>query len=72
MDTAAADEPPAATLADQIFPAGAETAYARVWFYSWALCDFDKDGEYWAFTTASFTAAVSRRTDATNTYRVNE
>ncbi len=74
LDADEADEPPAATLADQIFPPGADTDeyYARDWFYSWAVCDFDKDGTYWAFTTAHYTTDVNASTDATNTYQENE
>jgi type II secretory pathway pseudopilin PulG len=73
-DAAAADEPPTATLADQIFPASANTDeyYARDWFYSWALCDFDRDGVFWAFTTAHYTSDVTSTTDATGTYQEND
>jgi type IV pilus assembly protein PilA len=73
-DAMAADEPPTATLADQIFPASADTDdyYARDWFYSWALCDFDKDGVFWAFTTAHYTADVISSTDTTGIYQEND
>jgi type II secretory pathway pseudopilin PulG len=73
-DDTEADEPPSATLADQMFPVAtdAEEFYARDWFYSFALCDFDKDGTFWAFTTAHYTSDVNSSTDSTNTYRENE
>jgi len=67
-----ADEPPTATLANQIFPAGQEALYARDWFYSYALCDFDSDGTYWAFTSAHYTSDVNYGTDDTQTYLENE
>ena len=74
MDAGEADEPPGATLASQVFPAGGDTDeyYARDWFYSWALCDFDKDGVFWAFTTAHYTTDITSSTDDTNTYQENE
>jgi hypothetical protein len=61
MNPVEADPPPSAILADQIFPPGADTDeyYARDWFYSWALCDFDKDGTFWAFTGAHYTSSIS-------------
>lgn len=50
-----ADEPPTGvTLADAIYPDDTEPYYARDWFYGYALCDFDFDGTYWAFTTAHY------------------
>ena len=71
-DDSEADEPPSGTLADQVFPTAAEEFYARDWFYAFALCDFDKDGTFWAFTTAHYTSDVNSSTDSTNTYRENE
>lgn len=73
-DDTEADEPPSGTLADQVFPvaSGGEEFYARDWFYSFALCDFDKDGTFWAFTTAHYTSDVNSSTDSTNTYQENE
>jgi prepilin-type N-terminal cleavage/methylation domain-containing protein len=53
-DPAEADEPPTATLATEIFPAGSDPYFAGDWFYAYALCDFDKDGTYWAFTAAHY------------------
>ncbi|MCH9685054.1 MAG: prepilin-type N-terminal cleavage/methylation domain-containing protein [Deltaproteobacteria bacterium] len=71
-DPGTADTPPAATLATQIFPPGTEAFFARDWFYSYALCDFDFDGTYWAFTSAHYEDEVKYGTDATNTYQENE
>jgi prepilin-type N-terminal cleavage/methylation domain-containing protein len=71
-DPDAADEPPTATLADQLFPAGSDAYFARDWFYSYALCDFDFDGQYWAFTATHYEDAVNYSTDASGTYRENE
>ena len=67
-----ADEPPSGTLADAIFPVGtnAEESYARDWFYSFALCDFDRDGTFWAFTTAHHVESISD--DAIGPYREGE
>lgn len=68
-----ADEPPTETLATDIFPAGTAAAYyARDWFYAYALCDFDFDGVYSAFTTAQYTSDVNPITDSTGTYVENE
>lgn len=70
-----ADVPSGATspvLIDQEFPAAAEQYYSRDWFFSYALCDFDFDGVYWAFTTTHYSANVSMSTDATATYQENE
>ncbi len=56
------DEPPNYNLAQEVFPAGSpELArfFARDWFYAFAKCDFDRDGTFWEFTTAHFTADVS-------------
>jgi len=65
-----ADEPPDGTLSNQIFPE--ETFYARDWFYTFALCDFDQDTTYWAFTSAHYTSDVNFGTDDTQTYMENE
>jgi prepilin-type N-terminal cleavage/methylation domain-containing protein len=69
-DEREADEPPSGTLADAIFPDGGEVLYARDWFYSFALCDFDKDGTFGAFTTAHYTSSVSD--DAIGPYQEGE
>lgn len=53
-DPANADDPPTATLATEIFPAGSDPYFAGDWFYAYALCDFDKDGVFWAFTAAHY------------------
>lgn len=70
MVPANADEPPDGTLANQIFPE--EDFYARDWFYTYALCDFDQDEIYWAFTGAHYTSDVNFGTDDTQTYMENE
>ena len=71
--TGSDDVPATAVLADQIFPAGSAAPYiARDWFYVYALCDFDMDGTFWAFSTAHFTSDVNWSTDTTNTYLENE
>ncbi len=67
-----ADLPPDETLADQVFPAGSDAYTARDWFYAYALCDFDRDTTYWAFTTAHYTSDVNYGTDSTETYLENE
>jgi prepilin-type N-terminal cleavage/methylation domain-containing protein len=55
-----ADEPPLGDpIAAAIFPANSEPYYARDWFYSYALCDFDFDGTYWAFSTAHYESNVN-------------
>lgn len=50
-----ADEPPfSQTLGKEVWAKGtteADRFYARDWFYSFALCDFDHDSKFWAFTT---------------------
>ncbi len=74
-DNGNADEPSGVTsplLVEQEFPAAAEQYYSRDWFFSYALCDFDFDGVYWAFTTTHYNANVSMSTDATGTYVENE
>ncbi len=71
-DPNTADIPITATLADQIFPAGTDAYFARDWFYSYALCDFDFDGTYWAFTSTHYEDEVKYGTDATGTYQQNE
>jgi prepilin-type N-terminal cleavage/methylation domain-containing protein len=71
-DPTTADEPPSETLATQVFPPSSEPYYARDWFYSYALCDFDFDGVYWAFTATHYEDAVNYSTDVSGTYRENE
>ncbi|MEE9385282.1 MAG: prepilin-type N-terminal cleavage/methylation domain-containing protein [Nannocystaceae bacterium] len=53
------DVPPSDGLGGEVFPDTAPRYYARDWFYVFAQCDFDLDGELWEFTTAHFTSAVS-------------
>lgn len=71
-DPIAADVPPNGTLVDQVFPAGSDAYFANDWFFSYALCDFDFDGTYWAFTSAHYEDAINYSTDATSTYIENE
>ena len=61
LDATEADDPTtvAGILRQDMYPAGTARFYARDWFYSYALCDFDKDGSFWAFTTASYSADVN-------------
>ena len=59
-------------LVDELFPAGSEPYFARDWFFSYALCDFDFDGEYWAFTAAHYDDEVNSTESALGTYRENE
>lgn len=67
------DEPPSDEIATLVFPADddAEAYYARDWFYAYALCDFDGDDVFWAFSTAHYTADVNS-TDVDTTYLENE
>jgi prepilin-type N-terminal cleavage/methylation domain-containing protein len=58
-DAENADEPPNELLGAAIFPPESAAHYARDWFYSYALCDFDFDGVYWAFTTAHYESNVN-------------
>lgn len=55
--------PPAtAPIADAVFPnttAEEQRFFANDWFYSFAICDFDFDSNYSAFTTAHYTSEVS-------------
>lgn len=56
-----ADEPPQTGIGGNLFPRGndaAEALYARDWFYSFALCDFDRDGTYWALRTAHYASDI--------------
>lgn len=67
------DEPPAETLASEIFPAATTAPYfARDWFYAYALCDFDFDGVFWAFTTAHYASDVNMSSDNSGTYLEGE
>ena len=65
-----ADVPPGTAIANAIFPANSEPYYARDWFYSYALCDFDFDGIYWAFSTAHYESNVNQ--SSVGDYRENE
>ena len=67
-----ADEPPDDTLANQVFPDGNDAFFARDWFYTYALCDFDRDSTYWAFTSAHYTSDVNYTSDPSGTYLENE
>lgn len=71
-DPNAADVPPSSTLAGQAFPDGSDAYYARDWFLSYALCDFDFDGNYWAFTGTHYEDRVNYATDASGIYVENE
>lgn len=55
------DEPPGDPLGQDVFPGNAELTrfYARDWFYAFAKCDFDHDGDLWEFTRPHFTSTVS-------------
>lgn len=74
MDSSEADEPPSELLANSVFPSGVEGTryFARDWFYSYALCDFDADGTFWAFTSAHYTSDVHFGNDASGTYLEGE
>lgn len=74
-DTGNADVPgdvAGGTLIAEAFPVAANQYYSRDWFFSYAICDFDFDGRYWAFTTSHYSANVNMATDATGTYQENE
>lgn len=72
-----ADEPPNAPIANSLFPttANGPTLYARDWFYSYALCNFDDDAgddvRYWAIRTAHYASDIHTSTLGT-TYFENE
>jgi len=68
------DTPPNGTISEELFPATAEADIlrARDWFYSFALCDFDKDSTYWAFRTAHYTSRVLSTTTDDGVYVENE
>lgn len=67
------DVPSTDTLASEIFPAATAANYfARDWFYAYALCDFDYDGVYWAFTTAHYSSDVNMSSDNSGTYLEGE
>lgn len=56
------DIPGVHNLGDLVFPNGSaaqQAYYARDWFYAFAVCDLDRDGVYWEFTTAHFTSDIS-------------
>lgn len=65
-----ADEPPTFTLATEIFPNGADAYFASDWFYAYALCDFDHDNTYWAFTAVHYEDSVN--STAVGPYLENE
>lgn len=68
------DTPPTGTpILDQEFPAATAGPFvARDWFVSYALCDFDFDGVYWAFSTTHNSSSVNYSTDNTGLYQENE
>lgn len=56
-----ADVPPSSGIGGSLFPRGtdaAESLFARDWYYSFALCDFDNDGRYWALRTSHYASNV--------------
>lgn len=61
------------TLITLEFPASTSGQFAgRDWFFSYALCDFDFDGVYWAFTTTHYSNNVNLSSDPSGTYLENE
>jgi prepilin-type N-terminal cleavage/methylation domain-containing protein len=75
-DNTKADLPPfASTIAGETFPtANAEEQryYARDWFYSVAMCDFDHDGKFWAFSTAHYQSGINADDSKDGTYEKGE
>lgn len=59
-------------LIEEVFPAGTDAYFARDWFFSYALCDFDFDGDYWAFTASHYEDSVNSNNSSLGTYRENE
>jgi len=58
---AAAELPPSSPLALEVFPpgnAGTASATANDWFYAFAKCDFDRDGDLWEFTVTHYGADI--------------
>lgn len=53
------DTPKRSGLALRVFPANTGRFFARDWFYSYAYCDFDGDGNIWTFTANHVTPTVS-------------
>ncbi len=62
----------AGELIAEVFPAGTDAYYARDWFFSYALCDFDFDGTYWAFTASHYEDEVNYTDSSLGTYLENE
>jgi type II secretory pathway pseudopilin PulG len=61
-ETEPADIPGGHPLADELFPnaSNAQRAYyARDWFYAFAKCDLDRDGDFWTFTVAHYSSDVT-------------
>lgn len=59
-------------LISDVFPAGSDAYFARDWFFSYALCDFDADGTYWGFTASHYEDEVNYTDSSLGTYRENE
>ncbi|MEM6994578.1 MAG: prepilin-type N-terminal cleavage/methylation domain-containing protein [Myxococcota bacterium] len=59
-------------LIAEVFPGGTDAYYARDWFFSYALCDFDFDGVYWAFTASHYEDQVNYTDSSLGTYLENE
>jgi len=62
----------AGELIGDVFPAGTDPYFARDWFFAYALCDFDFDTNYWAFTSSHYEDAVNYTNSSSNTYQENE
>lgn len=50
-------------LASQIFQNGTQPFFARDWFYAFAFCDFDRDGDLWDFTVGHFSSDIQQTND---------
>ncbi|MBL4687770.1 MAG: prepilin-type N-terminal cleavage/methylation domain-containing protein [Nannocystaceae bacterium] len=59
-------------LIGEVFPAGTDAYFARDWFFSYALCDFDFDNVFWAFTASHYEDTVNYTDSALGTYLENE
>lgn len=54
-DDDVSETPPSQPIAQMLYPnSDFEPFYARDWFYAFAICDFDKDETYAAYTLASY------------------
>lgn len=52
------DTPKRSGIAKKVFPEGTERFFSRDWFFGYAYCDFDGDGDTWLFTTNHVTSNV--------------